>query len=116
MTEDYQALTINGIMDRMAVATRLVGFRDVERPFPVDIALMHSELSEALEEYRNQDVNIIDIRYEDIKPIGIAVELADTLLRILETCAHYNIPIEKALSEKMEYNEQRSYRHGGKCI
>lgn len=48
------------------------------------------------------------------KPKGVAVELADCLLRILDYCGYAGIDIEEALRLKHEYNKTRSYRHGGK--
>ena len=48
------------------------------------------------------------------KPEGIAVELADCILRILDYCGYAGIDIENAVLLKYEYNKNRSYRHGGK--
>ena len=75
---------------------------------------MHSELSETLEAYREY----ADVRYIDQssdKPEGVPIELADCIIRILDTCAHYGIDIEKAIELKMAYNKTRTYRHGGKA-
>lgn len=101
------------------------------------IALMHSELSEALEAWRDHDIPT-EIRYaykkpdgteivlynprfvttegktELGKPVGVASEFADVIIRILDTCHTLNIPIAQALLEKHKYNLTRPYRHGGK--
>lgn len=96
-----------------------------ERSFGDQIALMHSELSEALEEFRNTGLGDTDkfIYYlsgswgvDGEKPEGIAVELADVLIRIFDTCGKYNIPLEEALDLKLEYNKTRPHRHGGKKL
>lgn len=55
-----------------------------------------------------------DGNYNGEKPEGVAVELADCLLRILDYCGYAGIDIEEALRLKHEYNKTRSYRHGGK--
>lgn len=47
---------------------------------------------------------------------GIPYELADTIIRIFDICGHYEIDIEKAIQEKMAYNKERAYKHGGKII
>ena len=67
------------------------------------IALMHSELSEALEALRNHD-----------KKEAIAEELADCCIRIFDYCGARNIDLEKAIKEKIKKNRLRPYRHGNK--
>jgi NTP pyrophosphatase (non-canonical NTP hydrolase) len=91
-----------------------------ERNFPELLALMHSEISEILEEYRKHGLQNMIYTEEpwsinDIpKSEGIAVEFADLLIRVGDCCQRYNIPLEKALELKMAYNKTRSYRHGNK--
>lgn len=81
------------------------------------IALMHSELSEAVEELRNGHL-AGEVYYDEdesgLKPEGFGVELADVVIRIMDTCARYEIPLGDLIVEKMRYNETRGYRHGGK--
>ena len=48
------------------------------------------------------------------KPEGVAVELADCVIRIMDYCGHAGIDIEEAIRIKHEYNKTRPYRHGGK--
>lgn len=48
------------------------------------------------------------------KPIGVASEFADTIVRILDTCHTLGIPVVEALVRKHAYNQTRPYRHGGK--
>jgi NTP pyrophosphatase (non-canonical NTP hydrolase) len=78
----------------------------VDRNFPEQLALMHSEISEVLEEYRNHGLNEEKMIYSEPgkdKPEGIAVEFADLLIRVFDTCGRYNIPLEEALRLKMGY-------------
>lgn len=109
-----------------------------ERNFGEMLMLMTSELAEALEAWRDGDI-VTEIRYEykngdeppivlyqpqfvypstgrtEIgKPVGVASEFADVIIRILDTCERLNIPITRALVEKHNYNLTRPYRHGGK--
>jgi NTP pyrophosphatase (non-canonical NTP hydrolase) len=93
------------------------GWWESDRSFGEQIALMHSELSEALEEWRNHrglsEVYTLSTPAGN-KPEGIAAEFADVLIRLFDTCGRYEIPLADALLAKMQYNDNREYRHGGK--
>lgn len=85
------------------------------------IALMHSELSEALEELRSganpsNYVYFVKDKAGQDKPEGFAIELADCLIRILDEAEHLGIDMEQAVILKHNYNKTRPYRHGGKSI
>ncbi|KKL78588.1 hypothetical protein LCGC14_2023360 [marine sediment metagenome] len=91
------------------------GWDDIPRSFPEFVANMHGELTEAWEEYRLNGTEPDTMIYlKQGKPEGIAVEFADLVIRLLDCCAHYDIPLEDALKVKMEYNKGRPYRHGNK--
>lgn len=97
---------------------QLHGWHDSERSVGDLICLMHSELSEALEEHRNGKLPT-ETYYNSAKPNkpeGIPIELADCVIRIFDFCGLHNIDLEKALELKMEYNKTRPYRHGGKKV
>lgn len=110
---------------------------DGDRPFPEIVALCHSELSEALEEYRNgkpmayingywpkYDTGMttpkpikamqLDEWEDDEKPEGIAVEMIDCIIRILDWLGHEGIDVDTLMEKKVKYNEGREHRHGGK--
>ena len=75
----------------------------VERNFGEVIALMHSELSEALEAHRK---NLMDDKLPNRS--GIEVEFADCIIRILDTAAAMGLDVPGAVIEKNRYNKTRA--------
>lgn len=79
------------------------------RNFGEAIALVHSELSEALEAHRkNQQDTHLPHRS------GVEVELADALWRIFDIAGSLGLDLGGALREKRTINENRPYKHGKK--
>lgn len=85
------------------------GWHDEPREIGTLIALMHSELSEALEAARhNADSDKIP------GFTGIEEELSDVIIRIMDASSHHGWRVARAILAKMEYNRTRTHRHGGK--
>lgn len=72
------------------------------------IALMHSELSEALEALRND--NPPDDKIP--KFTGTEAELADTIIRIMDYAGWRDLDIAGAIVAKIKYNSTRPRKHG----
>lgn len=66
------------------------------------LALVHSEISEALEAYRK---NLKDDKLTHRE--GIEVELADAVIRIFDMAGGMGMDLGGALVEKLEYNRKR---------
>lgn len=85
---------------------------DVDRPLPEILMLCVCELAESMEEYR--DGKTLLYEGENGKPEGIAVEMVDCIIRILDWMGHNGVDVDELIRKKHEYNKTRPYRHGGK--
>lgn len=74
----------------------------IERNFGEVLALMHSELSEALEAHRK---SLNDDKLPHRK--GVEVELADCVIRIFDTAQALGLDLAGAIIEKTRYNATR---------
>ena len=81
------------------------------------LALVHSEVSEALEGHRK---NLNDSHLPARK--AIEVELADAVIRIFDLAGYLNLDLGGAYAEKLIYNARRADHkpevrlHGGKAF
>lgn len=99
------------------------------------LALIDTEVSEAIEEIRNGRAvdevyysaktsrgtiestsrqEIIELTSLPPKPEGVPSELADVVIRALDLADAWGIDLNLAIAEKLDYNQTRGYRHGGK--
>lgn len=106
------------------------GWFDKDRTFGDEMALLHSEVSECFEAYRKQNIDDMtkqlcnhttslghhSVPEHICKPEGVGSELADILIRLLDTCGRYNIDLEDEFNRKLRYNATRGYRHGNRLV
>lgn len=95
--------TINDLCNAAYETAVSKGWHDEERETGTLLALIHSEVSEALEADRKGDAD------------NFSEELADVCIRIFDLCGSRNIDLEGAIEKKMEKNKLRDYKHGGKA-
>lgn len=85
------------------------------------LALIHSEVSEALEEFRNGKPYLYYSEQgggQRPKPEGWGVELIDAVIRILDMirALEPSADIDAVKRAKMSFNATRPHRHGGKLL
>lgn len=78
------------------------GWYDVPVENGTKFALIHAEVSEALEADRKGDKE------------HVAEELADVVIRVFDYCGYSGIDLQAAIEKKMAYNKTRPHKHGGK--
>lgn len=74
------------------------------------LSLVHSEVSEAVEVLRNPILSIGERKER------FGEELADVVIRIADLCGFLGIDLDATLTKKMDINDRRPYRHGGKML
>ena len=106
MTHDLNGLAHEIRQINLDNGWNVIVFGDWEDTYkvPTILALIHSEVSEALEAFRHNDHE------------NFGEELADILIRVLDCAPGLGIDIDAAVADKLAKNRTRGYRHGGKRV
>lgn len=110
VTDDAFTRSLNLFGESVHQMAKEKGWWDGERNDGELIALMHSELSEALEFLRHGNPASDHIPNFS----GAEEEMADCIIRILDMAAARGWRVGEALIAKREFNAGRAHRHGGK--
>lgn len=84
------------------------------------IANLHSETSELWEAWRKNELNSLCDKSEKMLQAGLEPltcaeeEIADIIIRTLNTAARLKVNVAKAVLNKILFNRTRGYRAGGK--
>lgn len=138
MTDDYTPTLLE--LQAMAVDTTVsLGWRDTERSIGDEFALLHSEIAEGYEEYRDgHAMDEVYFRHDKkclaypvtsktnkcalsdnpciMKPEGVPTEIADEMIRLFDFADKFKIDLTAEILRKNAYNKTRGYRHGGKVV
>lgn len=104
MDEDEFIAEFDAVCRRVRQNEREKGFDSSMENFPEKIALIHSEASEALEDWRKNR--------ED----HIGEELADIVIRVMALAEGIDVDLGDELMDKIEKNADREEKHGGRKI
>lgn len=89
------------------------GWHEEDRPIGEVLALIHSEVSEALEEFRSGNQMVY---FKEGKPEGIAIELVDAVIRIYDMFGCYgHEPKYDTVSEYIECYETDNVSEYREC-
>ena len=120
---DHHANTFEDGWDQVAWAVyqhaRDAGFHeardvgDMDASAIIALALIHTEVSEAVEAIRTGPT-MPDEHCPEYT--NLAIELADTVIRIMDLGQQLDLDLSGAILAKAEYNLSRGHLHGGKKV
>lgn len=115
-------MTLDELCNTAHEAAKEKGFWDEDKHKLEVYALIHSEISEAVECVREAapaiyyNAKVVDgVVEKSGKPEGELIELADAVIRIADYCGYMGWSLEEAVKAKLQYNKERPYKHGKTC-
>jgi NTP pyrophosphatase (non-canonical NTP hydrolase) len=121
---------INELSKQIHENAKSKGFYDKEKNIGEMLALIHSEVSEALEADRkgrycpeipniedvanNESMSVLIAQYHNYIKGTFEEEMADIVIRVMDLCAYKKIDLLHHIKAKMRMNSLREHKHGKK--
>lgn len=112
---------LNALADHVWETAKSKGFHDEPVPISVSCANLHSEVSEMWESFRVGKLHQPCDKAEKMVALGLPKltcleeELADIVIRALDTARENGVDIARAVAAKDAYNQSRPHKNGGKA-
>lgn len=111
---------LNVLADHVWSVSKSKGFKDEPVPVSTSCANLHGEVSELWEAFRAGKLNEPCDKAEGMRKLGLEPltcaeeEIADVIIRALDTAKDLGIDAGRAVAVKDFYNQHRPHRNGGK--
>ena len=120
-------IMINRLSKEIHENNKQKGFYESEKNIGEMLALIHSEVSEALEaDRKDMYAEMVDTLWSDLYKEEYYFkhafkeyckdtfedELSDIMIRVMDLAAYKEIDLEKHIQAKIDYNETRGFKHG----
>jgi NTP pyrophosphatase (non-canonical NTP hydrolase) len=112
---------LNSLQCHVYGVAKKSGFHSKKKPNVGNfVANLHSEVSEFWEAHRKNQIDDLCDKSAKCEQMGFGTltngeeELADILIRVLDTAQTLGIDLGRAVRVKDAYNQTRPYRHGNK--
>lgn len=124
----FLRIGLQDAQERVTEVNKANGWFEDDRSVGEDLLLIHTEVSEAVEAFRDWGLadatdhagaalaSVAADRTILPKPEGFGSEMADILVRLLDTCERRGVDLSFEFERKLAHNATRGHKHGGKNL
>lgn len=104
---------LRGLVEEVRVHCQAQGWYDVPVSLTEAMMLLTTEAAEVVGAWRKRG---FDAWVTEKGPQGVASEMADIFIRLLDDCGRFGVDLFAEYERKMAYNRTRPYRHGDRPV